>query len=271
MAWIYLAESEGSQKLSKDTSSRSPIVKTIHTAKRSSYLEWLAATYPMHRFGMTLKQLEEIWFRQPRSSTVDFPAKTLASSDAEKVWAVSEAAYFSRSLDSSEKFGQLSFSLKTSLESVPAVGTLSSKNFPTYGMTVAGGFYPLRMWERITAVKGGGYWPTASARDWKDTPGMARGRPDGKTRVDQLARAIYAKMWPTPTVNMVTGGGDHSAPSVRAGRHGINLKGAVGGGSLNPTWVEWLMGYPQEWTVLEDWAMRWFRPRRVKRLKDWRE
>ena len=25
-------------------------------------------------------------------------------------------------------------------------------------------------------------------------------------------------------------------------------------GSLNPTWVEWLMGYPTEYTVLKDWA-----------------
>lgn len=48
-------------------------------------------------------------------------------------------------------------------------------------------------------------WPTASARDWKDTPGMAQTgtNPDGSSRqrVDQLARAVYAKeqqMWPTP-------------------------------------------------------------------------
>jgi len=23
-------------------------------------------------------------------------------------------------------------------------------------------------------------------------------------------------------------------------------------GTLNPTWVEWLMGYPKEWTELKD-------------------
>jgi hypothetical protein len=27
---------------------------------------------------------------------------------------------------------------------------------------------------------------------------------------------------------------------------------SVVGGQLNPTWVEWLMGYPSGWTVLED-------------------
>jgi hypothetical protein len=42
---------------------------------------------------------------------------------------------------------------------------------------------------------------------------------------------------------------------------------AAPGGQLNPTWVEWLMGYPSEWTVLEDWATQWFRPKRGKRSK----
>ncbi len=27
-------------------------------------------------------------------------------------------------------------------------------------------------------------------------------------------------------------------------------------GALNPTWVEWLMGYPLEWTVLKGWGTR---------------
>jgi hypothetical protein len=43
-------------------------------------------------------------------------------------------------------------------------------------------------------------WPTASARDYKDTPGMAQEakNPDGsrRDRTDQLARAVYS--WPTP-------------------------------------------------------------------------
>lgn len=42
-----------------------------------------------------------------------------------------------------------------------------------------------------------GYWITASARDWKDTPGMATTRPDGRSRIDQLPRQVAAAMWPT--------------------------------------------------------------------------
>ena len=65
-------------------------------------------------------------------------------------------------------------------------------------------------------------WATPSARDWKDSPGMARSgiNPDGseRKREDQLARQVY---------------------------------GEDAGGQLNPTWVEWLMGWPLLWTSTE--------------------
>ena len=69
-------------------------------------------------------------------------------------------------------------------------------------------------------------YPTPSARDWKDTPGMAKTatNPDGseRKRNDQLARAVYA------TENPISG-------------------------HLNPDWVEWLMGVPTGWTGLGSW------------------
>ena len=40
-------------------------------------------------------------------------------------------------------------------------------------------------------------WVTASARDWKDTPGMATERPDGRSRIDQLPRQAVLCGWPT--------------------------------------------------------------------------
>lgn len=43
-------------------------------------------------------------------------------------------------------------------------------------------------------------WVTPSARDWKDTPGMATERPDGRSRIDQLPRQAVLCGWPTPTV-----------------------------------------------------------------------
>lgn len=95
-----------------------------------------------------------------------------------------------------------------------------------------------------------------------------------------------AKRWPTPkaheTMNWnmggnltLTGAVKKLLPTPRAFMHkdsttdrGKSNLGEVVGGQLNPMWVEWLMGYPCEWTVLQDWAMRWFRPKRAKPLKD---
>ena len=39
---------------------------------------------------------------------------------------------------------------------------------------------------------------TPSARDWKDTPGMATERQDGRTRLDQLPRQATLAGWKTP-------------------------------------------------------------------------
>jgi DNA (cytosine-5)-methyltransferase 1 len=56
-------------------------------------------------------------------------------------------------------------------------------------------------------------------------------------------------MWPMPRANC--GNGIGRGPNLG----GANLQTECGG-PLNPTWVEWLMGYPPGWTVLKDWATR---------------
>jgi hypothetical protein len=104
-------------------------------------------------------------------------------------------------------------------------------------------------------------------------------------------------LWPTPTCNMVSGGANHNSPQVLAKNHGINLAGAVQkwptptanedacgkptgkmqkmlgnhplvrqdltGGTLNPVWVEWLMGWPLGWTDLK--------PLEMDRFQSWQQ
>ena len=84
---------------------------------------------------------------------------------------------------------------------------------------------------RHTSGSGCLSWPTAAARDWKDTPGMARESTDKdgspRSRTDQLARAVYAHGLAAPA-NL----------SANGSRCGL----------LNPDWVETLMGLPVGWT-----------------------
>ena len=77
-------------------------------------------------------------------------------------------------------------------------------------------------------------WPTASARDWRDTPGMSETgtNPDGSTRsrLDQL-----------PRVAGLTAIGSLAATEKP--------------GQLNPAHSRWLMGYPAEWDACAPTAM----------------
>jgi hypothetical protein len=57
------------------------------------------------------------------------------------------------------------------------------------------------------------------------------------------------RMWPTPTARDHKDSGDNT--DYQKIKEKSKLAGYAGG-SLNPQWVEWLMGYPAGWTELED-------------------
>ncbi len=75
------------------------------------------------------------------------------------------------------------------------------------------------------------YWPTPTQADGMGGPGSS-GRDGG----DNLRTAV-AETLPTPTASRRTGLQSHGKNVVT--------------GQLNPTWVEWLMGFPEGWTDLE--------------------
>jgi hypothetical protein len=91
-------------------------------------------------------------------------------------------------------------------------------------------------------------WPTPTARDGASGPGhaeTAQGSPNLRTAVTS---------WPTPTARLGTRRGPQ-AKRYYERRHGSELDDAVAAsgvsGSLNPLWVEWLMGFPTGWTDCE--------------------
>jgi hypothetical protein len=86
-------------------------------------------------------------------------------------------------------------------------------------MIVNGMYFPQpRLVQGISENVSTSLLPTPTARDWKDTPGMAK-QSGNRKRDDQLPRRIYVKL---------------KSP-------------AKCGGRLNPLFSLWLMGYPDGW------------------------
>jgi hypothetical protein len=86
-------------------------------------------------------------------------------------------------------------------------------------------------------------WPTPTARDWKDGSAQACQNVPAN---GLLGRVVH--FYPTMDYGAAKGWGSSSAED----RSRL-------GGSLNPEWVEWLMGYPAGWTDLGDSGTRSFR------------
>jgi hypothetical protein len=351
MAWTYLVESEESQKPLKDMWFPSPTVKTTDTLKAYCYLAWVMEIYHEHQSGTMCERLNPKCSQRSTSSTEGSHARTLALRAAEEVWMQSVAAYSLRSLGLSATYDLASSSWRTSQRLLFEDQNELLASFAASGMTVDGAFYPLQTWARITAANDGGswptptvnmvsgganhqsptvkagrhginlkgavmQWPTPTAEPFRSRSGKRKGEMglermakmwptprttglDGGSNSRKAAKAMG--MWPTPTsrdhkdgsaqscmnvpVNSLLGRAVHQWPTPRAADGDKGIRTAEGsarerarrkngqdlptmaGGSLNPTWVEWLMGYRSGWTVCADWATQWFRPKRGKRSK----
>lgn len=142
--------------------------------------------------------------------------------------------------------------------------------WPSWGMTRSGACYPLpQLVPRTYALDGGaspdwqtpvaddavnrskGKWnsrgePKLSAQVMIPTPtvcGNYNRKGASKTSGDGLA--TFVAKWPTPTAQDAK---NSTLPPSQMGRDSIPgallRNGEKAGGQLNPTWVEWLMGWP---------------------------
>ena len=286
--WIYLgcstdltssAESEESVLPLAIGSNLSHTAKLTHTVKEFCSPEWLMGGLIPHQSGLISKHL---WPRTLQaaviSSQADFPARISVLQGLEKAWEESEVAYFSRSCAWPKKSSPSSYSLKMCQLSLLEEEAPWLKRLPKWGMIVGGVLYPLRALEHYTVVKGGSYWATPNTMDGMELRSEEALKHQftharkGRTKPANLREQVHPQCWPQ---NLFPTPQARSAPDCPAERMRhtpslesvANMEQSTNGKKLCPAFVELLMGYPKEWTVLEDWAMQWFQSKRKKRSK----
>ena len=217
----------------------------------------------MGRVGPVRPSLDTMARRGLISSAEVSPAKTSVSPERAQALRASARAYGKSSGELLAKYDHDTASWKTSQLCLDGDLALFSETWPRSGTMRNGTAYLLPPLVLLTDEIGSGSWPTPHGMC---VPNKRRAGPSGNElgrAVNQslwatpsLARQVYAGMWPTPKGSP---SGPDYARMKRDGSGGDDLATAVArqnGGSLNPTWVEWLMGFPLEWTALEHWVMR---------------
>jgi hypothetical protein len=115
------------------------------------------------------------------------------------------------------------------------------ENLPTSGITVNGDLYQQPAWKLRISGKEFLLWPTPTAvtRPMEGNVRMYRAKIRAGEMTEAEANAILGK-----SVWEAQGRIPACSPP--------NLNPETLTGKLNPTWVEWLMGFPAGWTDLKD-------------------
>jgi hypothetical protein len=150
---------------------------------------------------------------------------------------------------------------KTSQGSLLLDSATLSVTWPRAGMTRSGIAYRLQPLAPRTCATAFSLslhqatWPTPLTQDSKHAAATEweLGRPPQRDLLH--VRVARRQMWPTPQASDDRDRGNLSTPAIQrraAKGKQLNLSMVVsqGSGSLNPTWVEWLMGFPEGWTDL---------------------
>ncbi len=228
---------------------QTPVGKTITT--------WNTLTMALKAVG------EEGWCpcvcHRLTSSAAAFPVRTSASPVAGPDWPENARVFGGSSQGSLGNYDPATSSLRTSQLSLLEDSTSSLRTLPRAGSMRNGTIYRRRPLAPLTDATASGSLPTPAAVSYGSNQGGAAGRV-GPVRHSLESMARH-NLWPTPKAS------DSSRDPSQATRWGpgnsqrSNLKDALRyrqseageptTGSLNPTWVEWLMGFPLGWTDCE--------------------
>jgi hypothetical protein len=177
------------------------------------------------------------------AKTSPLPAEARGSTESARVFGASTP-------DSFASYDPATSSWRTSQPSLLGGWESFSATWPRAGMTRSGTAFRLQPLAPLTRGTESGLWPTPTKSDGAGGPGNS-GRAGGVN----LRTAV--RMWPTPQASDGSRGWSAKLGGKRPSGHqrSVNLNDAVAHaapnpGPLNPTWVEWLMGFPLGWTAL---------------------
>jgi len=141
----------------------------------------------------------------------------------------------------------------------------SLETLPKSGMTVNGKLWEQTMWAHHTGGRESGLWLTPTATEYfpplKNISKIDPKKMKKRGKHSLATQVHHPQMWPTPRAQDAKHGAatewelntDHAGTRDSLRVQVEHRKTEVeAGGSLNPQWVEWLMGYPSGWTDLED-------------------
>lgn len=204
------------------------------------------------------------------SSRAASRARTLALLESSAAWVKEPAAASGpRSSDLLASYDRNTSSWRTSQHCLLAQANGEadglaefSETWPSAGMMRNGKTFRRQPWALPIAESASGLWPTPSKSD-PMLESMTRSAKDphvtknGTVRngPSNLGLPGMVRLWPTPTATMFKG----SSPAALTRKDGQDRSNdrldhavmASDGGQLNPTWVEWLMGFPTGHTDLQ--------------------
>ncbi len=284
MSWLYSrALVEASLEEVSWAGELSVLSSVTHTPQAYSSHGKTTGASRLSRFGMTCEPLTDVggtallmWFR------AGFPARTSASQEKAQESTASDQDSGDTWRGWSAKYDPGTSTWRTAQCSFLEDSGESSVTWPRSGMTRDGMLWELPTLEPRTSETDSGSWPTPTASGFEvsDVPRLLERRARLAEKYGNngfgLTLNQAVKIWPTPTVcgNYNRAGasaksGDGLATAVWAtpvrrdyrypGRSRLERTGGTQGeclpqqvgGPLNPTWVEWLMGWPLGWTDLK--------------------
>lgn len=196
------------------------------------------------------------------SYLADFPVRTSAPPDKAQASTARARGSGQRWPASLAKYDRASSSWRTPQCSLLAGLDAFSATWPRWGTMRDG-----ECWEHATPVRRiseneSGSWPTPNKMDMRAeasmcSPEIWQERQEAKARQGiclHFPLRVAVMMWPSKPAKGQT------YPPSQALRNTPPLNVVVGG-NMNPTWVEWLMGWPLGWTDL--------RPLETDRFQQW--